>query len=1145
MENHIIRKEDGTIMKWDKSKNNNYFCLLYNDNKQKYYFTPTQDLKCSVFMIGGGGAGGYYFGGGGGAGSAYMNDNFIFKKNTSYSFEIGTGGKCDIDNINNLFQKGLNLKVFNNTTPKLDKISFSGDDYSSLGITSNNSNIIQSFITENITIPTTIFNNNTTYIWDGYIKPNNNFIRITVNSKIKIMIWVDKKVFDNSSTILNGINVNDVKVLQLDTNKYFNIKIIAYNFDTANTDFNIKFEDCDLFNFNKNGEVYNYTQATDTNIIYRTEDEKSFIIKSKGGGNGGCGYYNRNSNLDGGCGGGSGIDKKNGKAIIDPSFNGNDGAVGTYCGGGGGIISAGNNNYGGKGKIIDWFNDNLVFGAGGNGAGTKEDRKLGYGSGGNGAECCQFSKLNIDNDGNNGCVLIYLKPVITEKFTDSDTRINILSSKTTTYYDDNSIINKLLSESFSLFNNTDANSIACNIDRKMYFTSIGQTFANLCYNDNDLTITDNMTPPPLSLAGGDNNMNNFIYDMLVASKLFAVIYRLYYHQFKVICESDINNFDTFLSSANIKFTSDSNATAISGTTVNINKLFDIENLKLPDSNFNYKTDVYCASAYLNMDSNAYDKTLEDIGSNIEVPFYHYSNNNSNYSIPGLKKWYVDNYSTATKIFVNKIDPIVTGSSDSISITTYSNSNCASPLTSFGNLAADIDTSCSASSPVVIPLNYITSTYLTKDRLKEIYTSNKSLLNGADADKDNYSKQRILFHLENFNIILNTNVNIMLSTLKYYMYYYNAVVYNVILQYDLFKLQQLRITNFKGGIRSAYSNGTGGNLYKDSTKYDDVSSSAVYGYKPNIGLTTNNGDPNTYLTNTQTDIDKFGSNLVNIYSAINASTKYVKMVEKINSNTSDINSISSEFDKYQTNYNKVVNIYNNDLDNYKTINNYYRAIIVIAIVIIVIAIFIFSIPNIDGNAQTGILLITSVIMIIFYAFYLVNLKSTETFINCNYKNATDGINNYGANLDFSTYKQNLLTYNTFLMVMASGFSSTGDTLTPINDFVDQANLMRRRRILFYKTKIAEYTHASELLKKSADDYYYLMTLIYFSIIIALVAMAFYLLFPTMIFTVIIFAILIFLILLIFIVYRINRSTRLFNDKNYWANFNPTPEVIQSL
>jgi hypothetical protein len=241
MENHIIRKEDGTIIKWNKS-NNNYFCLLYNDNSQKYYFTPAQDLNCSVFMIGGGGAGGYFFGGGGGAGAAYMNDNFIFKKNTSYSFEIGTGGRCDIDNINNLFQKGFNLTVYNNTTPKLDNVKFSGNDYSSLGLAS--SSIVQSYITNNVNIPATIFNNNTTYIWDGYIKSNKNFVRITINSKIKVMIWVDKKVYDNASAIVDGIIVNDVKVIELDTNKYVNVKIIAYNFDTAKSDFNVNFEDC-------------------------------------------------------------------------------------------------------------------------------------------------------------------------------------------------------------------------------------------------------------------------------------------------------------------------------------------------------------------------------------------------------------------------------------------------------------------------------------------------------------------------------------------------------------------------------------------------------------------------------------------------------------------------------------------------------------------------------------------------------------------------------------------------------------------------------------------------------------------------------------------------------------------------------------
>ena len=1160
MENHIIRKEDGTIMKWDKSKTNNYFCLLHSDNKQKYYFTPAQDLKCSVFMIGGGGAGGYYFGGGGGAGAAYINDNFTFKKNISYSFEIGTGGKCDIDNINNLFQSGLNLKVFNNMTPKLTNIKFTGNDYSSLGITS--ASIVQSFVTENINIPPTIFNNNTTYIWDGYIKPNNNFIRITVNSKIKVMIWVDKTVYDNASAILDGIVVNDVKVIQLDTNKYFNVKIIAYHFDTSNSDFNIKFEDCDLFNFNKKGEVYNYVEATDTNIIYRTIDDKPYIIKCKGGGNGGCGLYNQNQNLDGGCGGGSGINKKNGKAIIEPSFNGNHGAVGTYCGGGGGILSAGNNNKGGKGKILEWFNDNLIFGAGGHGANTKEDRILGYGCGGNGSDCCKFSKLDINNDGNNGCILIYFKNTsnVIEKFTNYSSSLLINSSKSTSYYNQSSIVHKLISESFTMFNNTNPNIIQKDLSRPEYFAKIGQKFAELCYDDQAIEFANHSPPSDFSkvasLKGGNNDMNNFIYDMLIASKLFAIVYRLYYYEYKVTCNSDIIEFGNLVKNIQIKFTNNptiANSAPATNITksgevylLNINNLFNIDNLNLATTttNTNYATEIYSkatssSTVDLNMPVAVYNEAIKDIGSNIPIPLYHNSTDGT--AIPGLSAWYTNNYSTATKKFVNIIDPIGTVTDDFI-ITNNTN-NCEDSITTLNRISANRVETCATSTAVNIPLNFTTN-LLSKSRLREIYEKNNALSNNPNSYKD----QRLLFHLENFNIILNTDHNIILNILKYYMYYYNSVVYNVTLQYDLFKLQQLRVSNFKGGISVGYDSDASpnpGRMYIEDGKFISSPSTFPHGYKEDgTLLTPTSSTPYLYHSSTVSDITILSKNLDIIYKSINNSQKYIEMIKKINNNTSDIKDIGKDFDEYQTKYNKIVNIYNNDLNTYKTINNYYKGVIIVSIIIIIIAIFLFSIPYIDGNAQSGILLITVIIMILFYIFYIINLKITETFVNCNYKNA-EVVNVYRSDLDFSSYKTSLLAYNTFLLMLASGFSSTGDTLTPVNDFVDQANSMRRRRILFYKNKISEYTHASELLKKNADNYYYLMTLIYFTIIIALIAMSLYLLFPYMLFTIIIFSIIIFLILLIYVVYRINRSTRLFNDKNYWANFNPTPEVIQTL
>ena len=56
-------------------------------------------------------------------------------------------------------------------------------------------------------------------------------------------------------------------------------------------------------------------------------------------------------------------------------------------------MSVGKNNIGGDGKIIDWFNETLIFGAGGNAANLSETRNLGYGCGGNGGECCYYSKL--------------------------------------------------------------------------------------------------------------------------------------------------------------------------------------------------------------------------------------------------------------------------------------------------------------------------------------------------------------------------------------------------------------------------------------------------------------------------------------------------------------------------------------------------------------------------------------------------------------------------------------------------------------------------------------------------------------------------------------------------------------------------------
>ena len=123
-------------------------------------------------------------------------------------------------------------------------------------------------------------------------------------------------------------------------------------------------------------------------------------------------------------------------------------------------------------------------------------------------------------------------------------------------------------------------------------------------------------------------MNNFIYDMFVASKLFAVIYRLYYHKFKVEFKSDISKFETFVKQASINFGGSNTSIAASNNVVNIKNLFDISNLNLNTSNPSYKNDIYCGND-LNMPGEVYDELLNDIGSNIPIPLYHNASDNYN------------------------------------------------------------------------------------------------------------------------------------------------------------------------------------------------------------------------------------------------------------------------------------------------------------------------------------------------------------------------------------------------------------------------------------------------------------------------------------------------------------------------------------
>ena len=1140
MQEHKITKEDGTDIKWTIAKNKNSFCLLYNDSKQKFKFTPTENLNCELFMIGGGGAGGYFFGGGGGAGASYINNNYTFKKNKTYTFEIGTGGMCDIADINKLFKSGLTLNIYNNTNIKLLNLNFTNDDYSSLGI--QNSGMMQSFNVNNITIPASIFHNNTTYIWEGYIKTNSTgYFNVTINTKINTIIWVDKFVFNNDNALIEGNNINDVKIIQLETNKFYNIKIIAHNDTNNSNNFNVSFEGCQLFNFDKNEEKYNYIPATDTILTYRNDDNTFETLRCKGGGNGGCGFFNKNTTLDGGCGGGSGINKIKGTSIITPIYNGYDGAIGDYCGGGGGIMSAGKNNIGGDGKIINWFNETLIFGAGGNAANLSETRNLGYGCGGNGGECCYYSKLLINNNGNNGCILIYVKssplstaPPIIEGFTD----------KAKNMLPDDSISKKLIENSFKI--SKYINMAVNTANRHLFFT---QGFDNMAY----INLVQNITSDNVIIGGSNykkyDTLNNqtFIYDMLVISKLYAIVYRLYWYHFNYTLNKNTTDWDAFCIAANLKIYDEYTAgikTKIENNTISIANLFNIANLQLNNNidsspgKINYATynnNLYTLTAAADngspaMDKNVIIKYYNNEEDNAIVPVYHEIKT-------GKKLNYLNTFMTE-EISKKAYYKITLGAVDAVTLAVSGITTVTAP-TGFTHATSIWGTEGSTT------INILNAdSVIIRANLNSAYTKFVSYIQDSGTYSDNYLYNRIAIYLEAFNTILNTDSTIMLTTLKYYMHYYNLVVYNISIQYGLTKMHNERITLTPTSSSGCYTTLNG----------LDIASGAV---APGCTSATNSPDRYTIaLSSTETstantinaDLIILKDNLDSIIKNIDKETQGNTLTDKINTASTKNEDTSKIFYDNQQDLNKIINEYNGELENFNNISFYYKLVVAFAILLTIIILFIFGAKSIDNNSKISVYVIIITMIIIAFILYKQFAGVNEGFtiiinkaaISSNYGIigtliSPDSVNNY--KIFVEKYINKLL--------LSLSRSNIKDNLDTSLTYINKLSVIKNEKAEIYKIKKISLMNSIEILKKNANFYYYMIIAIFVSIIILNIGLILYLLNPAMIMQIVILCAIPFIILIYIVSYYIHKSTRLAENKNYWSNFNPSSSTLEIL
>jgi len=1047
--NELIIKNDGTKINWSKTKDNDFFCLLYNDDKKTYSFTPTTDINCQLFMIGGGGAGGYFFGGGGGAGSAYINNNYTFNKGITYTFEIGTGGKCDIDNIDNLFKSGLSLTVYNNTMPDLKNLSFMYDDYSALNI--NSSGMVQSFPVNSINIPSTIWNNNTTYIWKGYLKTSSpdGYIKINVNSKINTYLWIDNYICNNNNSLVQGDNIADIKVIKVEPNKFYTVTIIAYcNNNNITNNFNIVFNNCDLFNLDKTAEKYNYIPATDTKLSFIDNNNIQQTIICKGGGNGGCGFYNQNTNLNGGCGGGSGINKINGSAIIDKYNLGNDGAIGDFCGGGGGIISKGNNATGGDGKILYWFNDNLIFGAGGNGANIDDNRSLGYGCGGNGGGCCYYSKLMINNNGNNGCVLIYLKPVITEKF-------DIINNNAYSNF-----VNKDFSVMFQLINNSyNITEIAASNGL------IDASYSRLNYFNNDtlakLLISNDGHPCPLLL--------------IFCHKIVATTYKLFDYHFKNTLHDDPNLIQNFLDNLSIVFTNDITGKSYIDNEKNIlylNSVFNCKNLS-----DNILNDDITASSLFDF-KNKYADTFYGLNNkypgtvNITKDVFLFNNNDDMPPIPIYH--HIPSFS-GNNVVCSKLKYI----NDYIKDYDFTNSN----ILDFPS-----------------PFN--------KEKLREIITNyyNNNYYNNKNLALIIQKEQFIMYLLD---IILNNSKDNILPALYYQTLNLSIFIINFNLQYGLFKLQYSRITCTTTGITT------------------------------NCTKATNNINIMDYVA----EIQKSKNTINNIKTILNNPNNFLNFKNNVSNIISENNINTAEFADAQFKLNKIIQDYNTQLELYNDIIKGYKTIITGCFILLIFILFIFGSSAFSNSTKIMILSIIIFIIIVSLIIYAYYNNVQEPFVN---NTAYSGISaNLNANIDISGYRSSVKTLHDSVVIPILSTLDINSAVNPAITYIKNMQIIKKKKIQYYNNKTITLKNSIEILKKSRYYYYFMIILLSVSIVVLIFSLIFYLLFPNLYIYNFILTFIVFVILLYYIFYNIHKSTRLKENKNYWANFNPTNDTLNKL
>jgi hypothetical protein len=430
---------------------------------------------------------------------------------------------------------------------------------------------------------------------------------------------------------------------------------------------------------------------------------------------------------------------------------------------------------------------------------------------------------------------------------------------------DSSIAKKLLDETFNLTN--DLNTIN-DSDINNYFTDVSKNYNKL--KDETDEINKNY------------NKEAYIYDIIIINKLYAIIYRLFWHHFNITLDYDKKKFKDFINNLEIKFNSDeiynikSNIEIVNTNQdkkniyrINLNNLFNIDNLKLEIDNS--ENDIVSHNNINNIDYDTiynqiydiYNKNILDIynkNNDKYIPLYHkYVSNIENSKIDILSEFKKYDYNNIIKVNIIDID---SQNPDKFILDDATNK---------------------------IKNIYIKNTTFTLDTLNKYY---KKIINSLQ-DND-YQKQRIFLYLDALNTILtfDDNIDTFLSKIKYNMYQYNILLYNALIQYTLLYNNLILFINH---IKKIIENIKLTNLNKYTTLLNN---------NIDIILKINNGgysftDLKDMCINIKNTINIINDNIIIINNVFNVTNENKTLIIDYNTFKSDIISILNNIEIIKT------------------------------------------------------------------------------------------------------------------------------------------------------------------------------------------------------------------------------------------------------